>query len=394
MPAPRSLPAALERASVSGWLIADYRGGNPVLEHVLGTPVHLTRRAFLLLTAGDQRLLVSKLDAPALEVLPDLPYAVDTYVGPSEVTRWLERHVAPLGRIAMEYSPFAELPAMSRVDGGTLEQVRAVGVEVVSSGDVFQEAFASWTPENLASHERSMTAAVASMESALAFIEERLRAGEACSEVAVQQRILQEFEQRGVVTESAPIVAANAASGDPHYEPLPGSDVRIARGDWILIDLWCREPTPSGTFADITWVAQAGGEVSSARREVFDTVAQARDGVIDALSAAHAAGTTLRGFELDRVARDIIDGAGYGEFFGHRTGHALSPGPHVHGLGTNLDDLETHDSRQITPGSGFTVEPGIYLAEFGVRSEINVMLGPDGPLVTAPRQPSPRVLDV
>lgn len=391
---PPGLEAALTDAFASGWLIADNEGANPVLSHILESQVHFSRRAFLLVTPVESRLFISALDIAAVETVPPGPYVVDQYVGPADVRRWMERHLAPLDRVAMEYSRNAELPSMSRVDAGTLDQIRSVGVEVVSSADLFQRLYATWTHEDLDAHNSAMVVAVAAMESAYGLVERRLRDGEECTECDVQRHIVDIFAERGVATEGAPIVAANASSRDPHYDPTSGPDVLIQRGDWLLIDLWCRLPTADGVFADITWVGQAGGEIPRDRLAAFEVVASARDKVVEALMVDDSPSPPRRGFELDRIARSEIDRRGFGPAFVHRTGHALSAGPHVHGLGANLDDLETHDTREIVVGSGFTVEPGVYLADFGVRSEINVYLGQEGPIVTSPCQSLPLVLDV
>ena len=227
-------------------------------------------------------------------------------------------------------------------------------------------------------------------DDAFAEIQRLLSDGSPCDEHLVQTRITDAFAARGLMTDDPPVVAVNANSGDPHYVPSSDRHDPIAAGDWVLIDLWARERGPEAVFADITWVGYAGTAVPQRHREVFEIVAAARDAVLEHLRAHRA----CPGYELDQVARKVIADAGYGEQFAHRTGHSLSAGDSVHGLGANLDDLETHDTRVVHAGLGFTIEPGIYLPEFGVRSEINVFMSHDGPVVTSPAQSSPIVMAV
>jgi Xaa-Pro dipeptidase len=388
-----ALSAVLDEEDLDGWLIADSAGANPVFQHVIGRNAHLTRRAFILATRDEVRMLASELDRPAVEGI-GLDCGIDYYIDTSVVQGWLNERLSRLRTVAMEYSPGAAIPSLSRVDAGTVEQVRATAVEVVSSGALVQRACARWTAAHLASHKEAMSVAVAAMETAYGLVQDALRSGSRCTESDVQRHIMGVFDQEGMVTDAPPIVAVNAGSGNPHYEPGTEGDVVLARGDWLLIDLWCQRPTADGVFADITWVGQVGGPVSERRMAAFDVVAAARDRVVEAASLAHRGGHPLRGAQLDRVAREAISARGYAESFVHRTGHSLSAGSSVHGIGANLDDFETHDDRVILPSSGFTVEPGVYFEDFGVRSEINVWLGPDGPVVTSPVQGTPLVLDV
>jgi len=348
---------------------------------------------FLLVTAdAAPRLLLSGVDATAAvaEQVPGV--TVDRYTRWTEIEDWLRRHVAPFGTAAMEYSPRGALPAMSWVDGGTLELVREAGVEVTSSADLVQMTAALWHDAGLASHRSAMAHAAEIKDLAFGHVRRRLGDGAGCTEHDVQQLIMAEFGRRGLVTPDPPVVAVNAHSGDPHYVPSASRSADIRAGDWLLVDLWCREPHDHAVHADITWVAYAGATAPDRHRAVFEVVARARDAVVAEARERVAAGETVRGFELDRVARGIIDAAGHGAAFVHRTGHSLSPGEAVHGLGANLDDLETHDTRPLRPGLGFTVEPGIYLADFGVRSEINVFMAEQGPVVTSPVQSAPVTL--
>lgn len=392
-------PLVLERARaylrserLTGWLVHDFKGSNPVLGELLGELPHATRRVFLMVPAdGPVQLLVHAIEASHFHGMAD---AVQTYSDRPSLIAELGRALGGRCTVAMEYSPLGQLPTMSWVDGGTLELVRSLGVDVVSSADLFQVAVTTWDSTALASH-RSACAHVAEVKDmAFGYISDHLGSPEECTEYAVQQAMAEEFGRRGLEVDHPPIVGANAHSGDPHYSPAPSGSAVITRGDWVLIDLWARRPGRAHVYSDITWVAQAGGAVSTERRRVFDIVRGARDLVAEEARGRWARGDSLQAWELDRIARDHIDGAGYGAFFTHRTGHSLGPGPGVHGLGANLDDVETHDTRQIQGGCGFTVEPGIYLPEFGVRLEIDVYVDPDkGPEVTTPVQDDIVILD-
>lgn len=383
----------LSRVGVGGWLVSDYAGSNPVLQYLLGRRLFLTRRAFLLISEEGARLLVSRVDAvPEVRELPGC--VVETYTSWVELGDWLAAHVTPLRVVAMEYSPDGALPAMSRVDGGTLDLVHHLGVDVRSSAELFQLAVGAWSERNLASHRSAMRHAAEIMQLAFAFAGDRVHGGHVCTEHDVQSFILREFGKRGLISEDPPIVAANAHSGDPHYEPSPSGSAELAARDWVLIDLWCRERSEQAVFADITWVGFLGDQVPEEHRGVFDVVAGARDGVVRVLRERFAAGTPVLGFELDDVARRHIADAGMADRFVHRTGHSLGADGSLHGLTANLDDLETHDSRPIIDGVGFTVEPGIYLPSFGVRLEINVYMGANGPEITSPVQEAPYLVPV
>ena len=381
---------AIRSSNADAWLVHSFRGGNPVFTRLVGTRLFMTRRAFILIKPDEApRLLVSRVDRSA--AIGELEgFDVGYYLTWQELSTWLRDHLAGLSTVAMEYSPMGELPAMSWVDGGTLDLVRSTGVTVVSSAELFQRSAAAWSDEARASHERAMRHVVEIKDDAFAEIQRLLSDGSPCDEHLVQTRITDAFAARGLMTDDPPVVAVNANSGDPHYVPSSDRHDPIAAGDWVLIDLWAKERGPEAVFADITWVGYAGSAVPQRHREVFEIVAAARDAVLEHLRAHRA----CPGYELDQVARKVIADAGYGEQFAHRTGHSLSAGDSVHGLGANLDDLETHDTRVVHAGLGFTIEPGIYLPEFGVRSEINVFMSHDGPVVTSPAQSSPIVMAV
>jgi Xaa-Pro aminopeptidase len=281
----------------------------------------------------------------------------------------------------MDYAPGCVLPVVSRADAGTVELVRSLGVEVVSSADLIQAAVARWSEGDLADHRAAAAGLMASLE---ALWEQVRRADDgALTEYAGQQFLLERFAERGLTTEDPPIVAVNGHAGDPHYEPSATDDTPLRRGDWLLVDLWARVDRPGTVYADSTWVACLG-EPSARQREVFEAVVRARDAALERIRAGFGRGEPVQGWQVDRAAREVVVAAGYGDSFTHRTGHSL--GQQVHGPGVNLDDFETHDTRTLIEGVAVTVEPGIYLPDFGVRSEINVVIGRDGPLVTLPEQ--------
>jgi len=377
--------AHMREHGVDAWLVYDFRGSNPVMAELLGEAPNLTRRIFWLIPAGERpKLLVHAIEASHLA---ETDSAVETYRGRESMGKNLQRMLAGMRRVAMEYSPGGQLPTMSYVDGGTLEMVRRLGVEVTSSADLFQHAMGGWSAAALESHQYACGHVSEVKDAAFEFVRQRLHRGSSCTECEVQEMMLREFERRGLEADHPPIVAVNAHSGDPHYSPAPEGSAPIRAGDWLLIDLWARRPGRQHVYADITWVAFAGQAAPAPQRQVFDIVRSCRDLVVTELQERWQEGITVQGWELDAVARAFIADAGYGECFPHRVGHSLGPGPAVHGLGANLDDLETHDTRQILPGTGFTVEPGIYLPEFGIRLEIDVYVDPQsGPTVTTNTQ--------
>ncbi len=375
----------MHEQAIDGWLLYDFRESNPVFWHLLGTRKATSRRNYLFIPRrGPARLLAHGLDKQLFE---DAGVAVERYTSWTELHAWLRQVLDPCNRVAMEYSPGGAIPMHSWVDAGTVDLVRALGVEVVSSANLFQVAAASWSGASVDSHRRACKEVAETKDAAFDFIAQKLRAGEAVDEYQVQQFIRRQFEQRGLITDHGPIVAVGPHSGDPHYEPSAENHASIHQGDWVLIDLWAKFPGDQDVYSDITWVGFAGETVPEKHQQIYDIVAGARDAVVEGIQQAWKSGETVQGWQADMMARNYIAEAGYGEYFVHRTGHSMGPGPTVHALGVNLDNLETHDTREILPGVGFSVEPGIYLPEFGVRSEIDVYVDPAaGPLVTTPVQ--------
>jgi Xaa-Pro dipeptidase len=375
----RAAQAYMRENQIQGWLICDFRGSNPVLGQVLGKKRWTTRRCFLWVPAeGQPTVLAHTIDR---NQFAGLGLAVELYVSWPEMQRELAELLAGQARVAVEYSPGGAIPAMSWVDGGTLDLLRALGLELCSSADLFQMTAATWSPAALESHLRACTEVAAIKDGAFEYIRQAIGEGKPLTEYDVQEVMVQDFQRRGLELEGRPIVGVNENSGNPHYEPTAEVHLPIRGGDWVLLDLWGRFASDEGVFADITWVGFVGREVPEKYAAVFDVVRKARDAVVERLQGAWQQGEVLQGWQLDQVARQIIEAAGYGKYFVHRTGHSL--GLLLHGLGVNLDDLETHDTRLVVPGVGFSVEPGIYLDEFGARSEINVFMHPQkGPLVT------------
>jgi Xaa-Pro aminopeptidase len=378
-----ALQRALAEQDLDGWLLYDFHGQNPTAVTALDLAGHmLTRRWFYLVPrAGEPVALVHAIELRSFPVeIPGGRRSYTSWQSQRAALRELVDSVGPRRRIAMEYFPEGGIPYLSRVDAGTLELLRGLGAEVVSSAELVQHFLCRWDAAQVESHRRALAGCERAKDAAFARIGEALRKDETLFEVDVQRLILEAFRADDLETDHAPIVAVNGHAGDPHYEPSARTPTPIRRGDLVLVDLWARGRGPRDVYADITWVGCAG-EPSPKLREIFEVTAAARDAGLAALERAPREGRTLRGFEVDRVVRDHIAARGYGDAFVHRTGHSI--GTSVHGDGANLDDLETHDTRPLVPGLGFSIEPGIYLPDegLGVRSEIDVFLAPDGPRV-------------
>ena len=371
----------MSAGEIAGWLLYDYRGLNPIFWDTVGNIPHVTRPCWLWIPArGDPQLLVSFVDQGRFTHL-----GIETalFVNRQDMADKLREMlggpggVAP-GRVAMEYSPDGALPRVSRVDAGTMEMVRGLGADVVSSADLLQYATQRWDRAQLDTHMFAAEKLGQIVQEAFRFIGDSLSSGPTEHDVA--QFIRARFQEEGLLVTDGPTVAVNEHTSDPHFDPTPENAVAIKRGDWVLIDLWTRLPDDNAMYGDITWTAYVGETVPPKIREVFDVVIGARDAALDELVTAFREGRVLQGWQLDRVARDYIDNAGYGGYFNHRLGHSL--GREVHSNAVNLDGWETHDTRPVIPGIAITLEPGIYLPDFGVRSEIDVFVSEDGPVVT------------
>ena len=370
----------LSSSGVPGWLVYDYRSSNPVFWQVIASSGHVTRPCYFFLPAsGTPRLLVHHVDAGKFA-----QSGVETvvYRNRESMLELLRGLLSGCSQVAMEYSPQNELPRVSRVDAGTIELVRSLGVEVVSSADLMQAATHQWSPQQLADHQQTADKLGRIVNEAFAYAGQRLSQG--IDEYRVAEFIRQRFAQENIESPDGPIVAVNSNASDPHYEPTADNTSPIRPGDWLLIDLWAKGTAPGSVYADITWVAYAGETVPERQQEIFDVVTGARDAALSYLEDSYQQGTAVQGWQADQVAREFIDSRGYGEYFTHRLGHSI--GFEVHSEAVNLDGFETHDTRHIIPGVCFSIEPGIYLPEFGVRSEIDVFMSANGPLATSPVQ--------
>lgn len=374
--------AAMAEARIDAWLIHDFRGGNPNLAAMLPGKRWTTRRVDLVIPrVGEPVVLVHGIDASQFG---GCGVRQDVYLRWQEYREKLGQHLAGAARVAMEYTPGGGLPVVSIADAGTVDLVRSFGCEVVSSANLIQAAVAVWSAEAAANHARASAATAKIKDEAFTLIRERLSSGKSLTEREVQAFILGRFAAEGLETADAPVVAVNEHAGDPHFEVQEHGSSEIRMGDWLLIDLWARVPGDENIYSDITWTAYAGAQAPEKHRAVFGAVKGARDAALALVREAWTNGRTVRGCDADDAAQRVLREAGFGEFVRHRTGHSLSAGPKVHGVGVNIDNLETHDTREIMPGIGFTIEPGLYLPEFGVRNEINVYMDPvRGPVVTS-----------
>jgi Xaa-Pro aminopeptidase len=374
---------AIQDQGIDGWLLYDFRGLNVLARRVLGIGAEaiLSRRWFYYIPAkGQPRKLLHKIEPHALDHLPG---SQELYLRWQELEKGVQSLVTGARKVAMEYVPRNANPYVSRVDAGTVELVRSFGVDVVPSGDLVQLFEACWDDEQWDMHLEAAKHTASAFTTAFAFIAQRVQQQGSVRETEVQQRILAHFAEHKVETDHAPICAVGPHSGDPHYSPGPDSDGVIRAGDFVLIDLWARCFRPRAVYSDLTWTAFVGDKVPARIAEIFAIVAQARDAAIGRIRQAFAAGAPLQGWEVDKAARDVIEKAGYGQYFCHRTGHSI--GQEIHGNGANMDGLETREERRLLPRTCFSVEPGIYLPEFGVRSEVNVFIDAAGKVhVTGP----------
>ncbi|GJQ20404.1 MAG: peptidase M24 [Bacteroidia bacterium] len=362
---------ALAEERLDAWLLYNFRGNNPFATRVLDLPSHImqTRRYFYLIPAkGGPRKLVHGIEQWNLD---DVPGDKTVYVSWKSLEEGLKKILKGVRIAAMEYSPGNAIPYVSIVDAGTVELVRSTGVKVVSSANLVQRFEACWSDEQAADNFETASHLRQIVDLVFEFLKQKLVSGENTTEYEVQQFMLKEFERRGIWTESDPNCSVNANAANPHYEPTREVHSAVKKGDFVLIDLWAKKKKERSVYADITWTGVMSESVPEEVQKVFRAVKAGRDAALEAVKDAFGSGKEIRGCDVDDAARRVIEKAGYGEYFIHRTGHSI--GEVIHGNGANMDNLETRDDRRIIPRTSFSIEPGIYLpGKFGVRSEIDV----------------------
>jgi Xaa-Pro dipeptidase len=380
-----AIQSALCDASLDGWLFYDHHHRDPIAEHILGLDpkAHITRRWYYFVPAsGEPRKLVHRVEQGRLDSLPGSKVLYSSW---QELHTRLEAMLSGFERIAMQYSPNNDIMYVSMVDAGTVEFVRSLGKQVVSSADLVSQFEAVLSEEQIASHAVAQRAIDAILDEGWKEIGRRLRpafggAAMPISEFDMVVWLREAMLREGLVWDSGPNVSVNANSSDSHYEPTADHAAPIRDGDFVLIDIWGRPDAPGSVYYDITWTGVVGREPTGMERLIFSTVRNARDAATAIVERAFAEGRAIHGFEADDEARAIILAAGYADYFTHRTGHNIAQ--ELHGAGAHLDNLETHDARRILPNTCFSVEPGIYLREFGVRSEVNMLTAPGKAWVT------------
>lgn len=367
---------ALRERGLDAWLFYDHHHRDPIAYRVLGldSGAMATRRWFYLLPAeGEPMKLAHRIEAAQLDSLPGRKRLYSSW---QELAGGVEEMVRGRRRVAMQYSPNNLIPYVGLVDAGTVEMVRSFGAEVVSSADLVQMFEARWSAEAYCSHLEAGRAIDEIVTLTFSEIGRRIPT----DEFAIQQFILEKFQAAGLVTEEPPIVAVNRNSGNPHYEPRRDRSAPVAVGDFVLLDVWAKQNRPGAVYYDVTWVGFVGPETPEKIRQIFQIVRAARDTGVEFVASAVRQKRPVRGWEVDQAVRSFIAAKGYAEYFTHRTGHSI--GESVHANGANMDNLETKDEREIIPHTCFSIEPGIYLPEFGVRSEVNVYVDENESRVT------------
>jgi Xaa-Pro dipeptidase len=362
----------LRAAGLHGWLFYDFRGRDPIAQRVLHLPSAMrTRRWFYFVPAkGTPKKLVHKIETESLAAVPGETLY---YSAQDELRGNLKKLIGSSKKIAMQYSPKNEIPYVAMVDAGTIELVRSTGAKVVSSADLVQKYEAVWTPEQLDSHVYAGKHVDRIVAEAFQLAARGVRENRLQTEHGLKEWMLQQFAGAGLTTEEGPDIAVNAHASDPHYGPSAERPTPIKEGDLLLLDVWAKRNTPGSVYYDITWVGYLGAKPPEKIAKVFRTVRDARDTAVDLILSSVAKGKPLQGWQVDKAARGVIEKAGFGKYFFHRTGHNI--GQSVHGNGANMDGIETHDVRHLIPGTCTSVEPGIYLPEFGIRSEVNIYIG-------------------
>jgi Xaa-Pro dipeptidase len=362
----------LRAAKLDGWLFYDFRGRDPIAQGILQLPPGMrTRRWYYFVPAkGTPRKLVHKIETESLAALPG-----DTlfYAGQEELRKNLAKLLGRANNVAMQYSPRNAIPYVAMVDAGTVELVRSTGVKVVSSADLVQKYEACWSQAQLESHLAAGAVIDRVVREAFELAAKNVREKKTFTEYDLKQWILKEFDSAGISVDQGPDIAVGPHASDPHYGPTPETASPIREGDLLLLDVWGKMKAAGSVYYDITWVGYLGAKVPEKMAKIFGIVREARDKAVELIQSSVAAGKPLQGWQVDKAARKVIEKAGYGKYFFHRTGHNI--GQTVHGNGVNMDGLETHDVRHLIPKTCNSIEPGIYLPEFGIRSEVNMYIG-------------------
>jgi Xaa-Pro dipeptidase len=374
-----AIQSALREQDLDGWLFYDHHHRDPIAYRILGLDagMHVTRRWYYFIPAeGDPRKLVHRIEQGRLDTLPG---EKGLYSSWQELEEGLQVMLTGFDRIAMQYSPRNAIMYVSMVDAGTIEVLREFRKSIVSSADLVSQFEAVLTDAQIATHYEAQRSIDDILAEGFAEIGRRLRppdggAAQPLTEFDMVAWFQQAMQRAGLQWDYGPNVSVNQNSSDSHYEPTPEASKTIREGDFLLVDIWGRRTIPGSCWYDITWTGVIGREPSEREQQVFRTVRDARDATVNVVKRAFAEGTPIAGWQADDASRGVIREAGFREFFTHRTGHNI--GTELHGSGAHLDNLETHDERLILPRTCFSVEPGIYLPEFGVRSELNMITWP------------------
>lgn len=366
-----AIQADLRAAKLDGWLFYDFRGRDPIAHNILQLPPGMrTRRWYYFVPAkGAPRKLVHKIETESLAVLPGETLF---YSQQDELRKNLRKLLGRANKVAMQYSPKNAIPYVAMVDAGTIELVRSAGAKVFSSADLVQKYEACWSEEQLKSHLAAGAVIDRVVRQAFELAAKNVREKTNFTEYDLKEWILQQFEAAGITASEGPDVAVGPHASDPHYGPTPASASPIREGDLLLLDVWGKTKEKGSVYYDITWVGYLGAKVPDKMAKVFGVVRDARDKAVELIESSVAKKKPLQGWQVDKAARAVVEKAGYGKYFFHRTGHSI--GQSVHGNGVNMDGLETHDERHLIPKTCNSVEPGIYLPDFGIRSEVNVYI--------------------
>jgi Xaa-Pro aminopeptidase len=361
----------LRDAKLDGWLFYDFRGRDPIAHRILDLPAGMrTRRWFYFVPSkGTAKKLVHKIEAGSLAAVPGETFY---YAGQDELRSNLKKMLGRAKKVAMQYSPKNAIPYVAMVDAGTVELVRSLGAKVVTSADLVQKYEACWSKEQLESHLAAGRTIDRIVRDAFEHAAKCVRENKPLTEYDLQQFILQKFEAADIMTEEGPDVAVNANASDPHYGPTREKASPIREGDLLLLDVWGKLKAANSVYYDITWMGYLGATVPDKYVKIFNVLREARDRAVELIRSSVKAGKPLQGWQVDKAARTVVEKAGYGKYFFHRTGHNI--GTTVHGNGANMDGLETRDERHLIPTTCNSVEPGIYLPEFGMRTEVDVYI--------------------